>query len=535
MTRYSKKYERILNALAESEQPNKTLFEETDDAFQILEIIYEDTGKPIDGIIKKVNKNAEKFFNLKANECLGKKIKDYVPSTEDYWFAEWDKVLKTGKPSHIQNRHLDTEIWFDIFSFPYSDGQVGVLFRHISNTKKLEQDKRFKVLIIATSELIYQMNPDWSEMLQLNSRGFLKNTLEPDKNWLNSYIPTEEQELVISSIYNAVKKKEIFELEHRVYRPDGSIGWVHSRAVPLINDNGDITEWFGAANDITNRKITEEELLNRHYELSRLIEIKDEFLSIVSHEFKTPLNVIFSAVQIMEQQFLNEQSAKGKELLFKIKQNSFRQMRLVNNLLDITRVNAGGMKMKLSNKDIVYYTRAITESVEVYAKQKNITLEFSSAIKRKIIAIDEEFYERIVLNLLSNAIKFTEKGKTIQVKLFRKTVNKSAMICLQVIDQGLGIPEDKTGTIFERFGQVDSRLTRQAEGTGIGLSLVKMLIELLGGTISLDSRLGYGSTFSVFLPDRTVKEKVDNKKDKFSNDRLIHSIEVEFSDIYLHI
>lgn len=396
-------------------------------------------------------------------------------------------------------------------------------------------DKRFIALTMATSESIYQMSPDWNVMIQLNSQGFLKNINEPDGNWINSYIPPEERDLVLSTIHNAIEKKEIFELEHKVFRPDGSIGWVYSRAVPLFDNYGNITEWFGAANDITNRKIADEELLNRQYELSRLVEMKDEFLSIISHEFKTPLNVIFSAIQIMEQRYLNELSNKGKDLIFKIKQNSFRQMRLVNNLLDITRVNAGNMKMKLTNKEIVYYTKAIAESVEVYAKQKNIIIDFSSSMKSKIIAIDEEFYERIVLNLLSNAIKFTQSGKTIQVKLSRKTVNQSSMICFEVIDQGLGIPEDKIKTIFERFGQVDSRLSRQAEGTGIGLTLVKMLVELLGGTVSLSSKLGYGSTFRVFLPDRTVEEELENMEDGASNDRLTHSIEVEFSDIYLHI
>lgn len=534
MTSYSKKYERVLKSFSASKQSYNTLLGNADDVFLILEIIYDETGQPIDGIKTKEDYPAAKLSNLKTDEFY-EKIKEFFPFTEDHWFAEWDKVLKTGKPSHLQAYHFDSDSWFDIFSFPHSPGRVGILFRNITKIKKLELDKKLTALIMATSELIYQMNPDWSEMIQLNSRGFLKNTLGPDDNWFKSYIPPEDQEFVLSSISNAINKKEIFELEHRVYRQDGSIGWVHSRAVPLLNDNGDITEWVGAANDITNRKLAEEELLNRQHELSQLVELKDEFLSIISHEFKTPLNVIFSAIQMMEHRYFSELSVKGKDLLFKIKQNSFRQMRLVNNLLDMTRANAGRMKMELSNKDIVYYTKAITKSVEVYAKQKDIVIEFSSAMKRKMIAIDEEFYERILLNLLSNAIKFTQNGSTIQVKLFKKTVNQDSMICLQVSDQGLGIPEDKINIIFERFGQVDSKLTRQAEGTGIGLSLVKMLVELLGGTISLDSKLGYGSTFSVLLPDRTVKEQFGKMEDKSFNDRLIHSIEVEFSDIYLHI
>lgn len=534
MASYTKKYERVLNALTEGEHLYKTLFEDTDDAFKILESVYDENGEPIDSIYRRINKSAEKLSNLNPEKCLGNRTGELFPSIDPNWFSEWDKVLKSGKPSHVPNYQVRSDCWFDIFSFPYSEGHVGVLYRDITPAIKLQQDKRFRALTIATTELIYQMNPDWSEMTQLNCPGFLKNTLEPERNWI-SYIPHEEYELVRAAIQKAVENKEIFDLEHRVCRQDESIGWVHSRAVPILNENGDITEWFGAANDITKRKIAEEQLLHRQHELSRIVELKDEFLSIISHEFKTPLNVIFSAVQIMEQRCLNELSNKGKDLLFKIKQNAFRQMRLVNNLLDITRVNAGSMKVKLSNKEVVFYTRALVESVEIYAKQKDITIEFSSSIKRKVIAIDEEFYERIVLNLLSNAIKFTQKGMNIQVVLSLKTHQQAPMICLQVIDQGLGIPDDKTKTIFERFGQVDSRLTRQAEGTGIGLSLVKMLVELMDGTISVDSKLGCGSTFSVLLPDRTVRKKSESTNDVFSNDRLIHSIEVEFSDIYLHI
>lgn len=534
MAGYMQKYERVLNALKESDHRlNQKLFNDTDDAFQVIEMIYDETGKPVDGIIKKANKNVGKILNLKMEGFIGKRIREAFPTTESFWFKEWNQVLQSGKASHRPDYQGESNHWLDVFSFPYSEGQIGIIYREITPSMIVDQYKRFQALTIATTELIFQMNPDWSEMTQLNNPGFLKDTPEVDNGWLDSYIPSVEQELVLSNIREAVKNKKIFELEHRVNCRNGSIGWVHSRAVPLLDHNGEITEWFGASNDITKRKTAEEELIKRHHELKRIVEMKDEFLSIISHEFKTPLNVIFSAIQIMEHRCFNELSTKGKDLLFKIKQNAFRQMRLVNNLLDITRVNAGSMKMKLSNKDIVCFTRAITESVEVYAKQKHISIDFSSAMKKKIIAVDEEFYERILLNLLSNAIKFTEKGKSIQVRLFPKKCHKNPMICLQVIDQGLGIPADKTNTIFERFGQVDSRLTRQAEGTGIGLSLVKMLVELLGGKITLESEPGIGSTFSVLFPDKTVKENAEKSQDTLYNDRLIHSIQVEFSDIYL--
>jgi signal transduction histidine kinase len=260
--------------------------------------------------------------------------------------------------------------------------------------------------------------------------------------------------------------------------------------------------------------------------------MKDEFLSIISHEFKTPLNVILSALQILEHIYINEFSDKPRCLLNKIRQNSYRQLRLVNNLLDIARANAGQFKINKANKDIVSLTRAITDSIGIYAEQRGIKLEFSSTIKRKEIAIDEDLYERIMLNLLSNAIKFSKEGKTIFVSLNQKLINGKTMISIQVIDQGLGIPDEKTDLIFERFGQVDNIFTRQTEGTGIGLSLVKMLVELLDGTISVDSKLGFGSTFSILLPTKKVRELKNEQKVQETNERLINALAIEFSDIY---
>jgi signal transduction histidine kinase len=205
---------------------------------------------------------------------------------------------------------------------------------------------------------------------------------------------------------------------------------------------------------------------------------------------------------------------------------------LVNNLLDIARANAGQFKIKKTNKDIVSLTRAITDSIGIYAEQRGIKLQFSSAIKGKEIAIDEDLYERIMLNLLSNAIKFSKEGKTIFVSLNQKLINGKTMIRIQVIDQGLGIPDEKTDLIFERFGQVDNIFTRQTEGTGIGLSLVKMLVELLDGTISVDSKLGFGSTFSILLPTKKVRELKNEQKVQETNERLINALAIEFSDIY---
>ncbi|WP_023974420.1 hybrid sensor histidine kinase/response regulator [Clostridium beijerinckii] len=277
-------------------------------------------------------------------------------------------------------------------------------------------------------------------------------------------------------------------------------------------------------------KKTKDELNKKNLELERTLEMKDEFLSIISHEFRTPLNVISSAIQAMNYICCNELSDKAKKYLRMIRQNTFRQLRLVNNLLDITRINAGRIKINKKNVDIVFLTKSIIESIYTYVALKSIDVTFVSLIEKKIIGIDDEKYERILLNLLSNATKFTPEGKPIIVTL--SSINDK--ICVEVKDKGIGIPEDKANIIFERFGQVDSSLSRQAEGAGIGLSLVKKFIEALGGSISVKSELGKGSTFTILLPSETIIEDyMDKEVVNLLDNRLVQNTKIEFSDIYL--
>jgi signal transduction histidine kinase len=258
--------------------------------------------------------------------------------------------------------------------------------------------------------------------------------------------------------------------------------------------------------------------------------MKDDFLSLFSHELKTPLSVINSAIQAMEVLCKDEISPRTNRYIKIIKQNSYRQMRIVNNLLDITRVNAGKIKIKKKNYDIVFLTKVIVDSVNIYAEQKGIKIIFKSTVKKKIIGIDEEKYERILLNLLSNAIKFTAQNKNIYISLY---ITKGR-VNVKVKDEGIGIPSNKANIIFERFGQVDSSISMEAEGTGIGLFLVKLLVDALGGTISVSSKEGKGSAFIISLLDLKTNESISNiELQALGDKRLIQAIAVEFSDIYI--
>jgi signal transduction histidine kinase len=328
-----------------------------------------------------------------------------------------------------------------------------------------------------------------------------------------------------------------FNIEEYMFdRFERGVTYWRSTMTPIY-ENGKLKYCIEMTTDITEqvlyrKKIEEQaEIIAKQNELlEKTIDMKDEFLSIISHEFRTPLNVIDTAIQAMSCIYKDELSDKVKEYIKMIRQNTYRQLRLVNNLLDITRANAGRIKIHKKNIDIVFLTKAITESVCDYAAQKGVNVTFEASFKKKIIGIDDEKYERILLNILSNAIKFTPQDKCINVKM--RTIKKN--ICIEVKDSGIGIPKDKIDLIFERFGQVDSSLSRHAEGAGIGLSLVSKFTEALGGSISVKSKVGRGSTFSILLPDEKIENENNEEEARdLMDNRLVQVSSVEFSDIYL--
>lgn len=319
---------------------------------------------------------------------------------------------------------------------------------------------------------------------------------------------------------------------------------------PFFDNDGSFKMGILCSRDITSLVQKEslilrqkEELLNAEIQTREALEaslkLKDEFIYLISHEMRTPSAIVSSALQAIELMYKKEITPNVKKHLNTIKQNTNRQLRLINNLLAITRISSGNIKLNRSAFDIVFLTKAIVKSVEVYGKQKEIEISFRSKLSKKVIFLDEEKYERILLNLLANAVKYTPVGKKIYVSLYTKRAMNKNMICVSVIDEGIGIPKDKKDLIFERFGQVDSSLSRQAEGTGLGLTLVKMLVEAMEGEICLDSELGKGSTFTVMLPIVKPVADIDNAHSchqggqLYSNDdRIVRTASIEFSDIY---
>jgi signal transduction histidine kinase len=277
-------------------------------------------------------------------------------------------------------------------------------------------------------------------------------------------------------------------------------------------------EVVDAFNQITkgyNQKINEVE------EYSNL---KANFMATMSHELKTPLNIILGCVQLMEMQVTDNEAFK--KYLKMLKQNSFRLLRLINNFIDINKIEVENLTINLVNDDIIRVIEDISLSIVEYTSLKNIEIIFDTEVEEKYMAFDHDKIERILLNLLSNSIKFTEAGGIIMINIY----DKDDHMVISVKDNGIGIPEEMQDKIFDRFVQVDSTLRRRAEGSGIGLSLVKSLVELHEGRISVKSELGKGSEFIIELPIKQVERKLQASIDGSLTN--VEKIKIEFSDIY---
>lgn len=263
-------------------------------------------------------------------------------------------------------------------------------------------------------------------------------------------------------------------------------------------------------------------LLNKSKEQTKFI---TEFFSNISHELKTPLNVIFSSLQLLNT-YNEAEFIKNRNRYFDImKQNCYRLIRLINNLLDVTKHDAGFIIPNLHNGDIVCMVEDITMSIISYAESKGINIIFDTDIEEKIIAFDADKMERIILNLLSNALKFTTRGGKIYVLI----TDKEDSVEISVKDTGIGIPDEQKELIFERFMQVDKKLNRNNEGTGIGLSIVKSFVEMHNGEIKLESKLGLGSEFTIILPSKQLEK--DNDSAEIKGD-ITERVNLELSDIY---
>lgn len=272
-----------------------------------------------------------------------------------------------------------------------------------------------------------------------------------------------------------------------------------------------------------------ESVYNKLQMIKERNKFKTEFLTRASSIIKKPINTIFEVNKILDSNKDTYNYEGIRSYTKTVKQNSYRLKRLLNNIEEISKIEAGIYYRDYKIYDLAKYLNKLVELCREYTKPKNLNITFESNKREVLILMDKEKFEKIILNLLSNAIKFTEKGGKINVSL--KVDKKDVIIAIK--DNGSGIPSNKLDFIFENFEQVNRSLSRTAEGTGVGLYLVKKLALVHHANIKVNSKIGYGSKFEVILKDNYLENTKENrhKLEDIIIDR--ESIDLEFSDIYL--
>ncbi|MGK4007328.1 ATP-binding protein [Sorangium sp. So ce1036] len=288
----------------------------------------------------------------------------------------------------------------------------------------------------------------------------------------------------------------ILDIEEPLLRPDGQRRVLLTSKVPIRDERGDVTGLLGIYADITERKQMELDLQRAKEAADAAARAKGEFLTVMSHELRTPLSLITGPLQSLLSNPDEPLSPRVRADLERIQRSGRRLRRLVDDVLDYQKIEAGKMQVDWEAVDVGELVSDMVEEARPAAERGGIRLSAEVDRALQAVPLDRRKFEKIALNLLSNALKFTPQGGRVTVALRAR----DGAFELAVEDTGPGIPADKRHLLFQRFQQIDASATRKHEGTGIGLSLAKELAELMGGTVGVESEPGAGARFVVRLP-----------------------------------
>ena len=359
-----------------------------------------------------------------------------------------------------------------------------------------ESEARFRQLADAMPQIVFTAQPDGH--VDYYNRRWYEYTgiadVAPSDSW-QKVVTGEWLARVERRWRDALESGKPYEIECPLRRHDGEYRWHLGRAVPIRDDSGRIVRWFGTNTDIHERKQYEQEIQAAHAEAKRASRMKDEFLATLSHELRTPLNAILGWAHILQLKAqLPGDLVQGVQV---IERNARAQGRIIEDLLDMSAILSGKVRLEESRVDLAELARAAIDTARPTAAAKQIALQVSIEAPEATVRGDVHRLQQVLWNLLSNAIKFTPPGGHVRVSLVR--TNGYYELC--VSDTGEGIPAEFLPFMFDRFRQADATQARRHGGLGLGLSIVRQLVELHGGTVRAASEgPGRGSAFYIRLP-----------------------------------
>ncbi len=380
-----------------------------------------------------------------------------------------------------------------------------------------ESERRFRNLADSMPQIVWTANPA-GEVDYYNQRvhEFSGFSQQADGTWKwQPVLHPDDEQRTLEVWQQALETGQIYECEHRLKKIDGEFRWYLSRGMPVKDERGCITKWYGTATDIHAQKqyqAEREQLLQREQaartEAELASRLKDEFLATLSHELRTPMNAMLGWTSILRTRKVNE--ATSARALETIERNTKTLNQLIEDILDVSRIIRGKVRLNLQPLQLVPAIEQAIETLKPTAAAKDIQILVEPLDVNSLQVMgDSSRLQQIFWNLLSNAIKFTSNGGCVTVK-FSEAIEEreenaqfpiAKFARIQVSDNGIGIASEFLPYVFDRFRQADGSITRSHGGLGLGLAIVRHLVELHGGTVRVHSLgVGQGATFSVNLP-----------------------------------
>jgi PAS domain S-box-containing protein len=467
-----------------------------------------------------VNREAERLLQRPRGELVGRCVWDEFPAAVGARFErEYRRAAEESTTAQFEARYPPLDAWFDVRAYPTADG-LSVYFSNVTARKRAEErlresEERYRLLADLIPQYIWTTDANgYHRYFSRRWYEFTGTTLEETEGdgWLR-FIHPDDRERTIACWKRSLETGEPYSIEYRFQNVDGEYRWFWGQAMPQRDASGAIAGWFGTLTDVSERKRAEEErerLLDREQEaraeaeerreeLERVTESRTRLMRGFSHDVKNPLGAADGYAQLLEDGILGELSEKQVESVERIRRSIQVSLHLIHELLELARAESGQIELEPVPTDVAELAREAAEDFRAQATASGLALEVR-ADEALSTETDPMRVRQILSNLLSNAVKYTPEGRiTVEAGLRTDEGGHRAgdRIALRVADTGPGIPVEKRETIFQEFTRLDPEAQH---GAGVGLAISRRIARLLGGDITVESEVGRGSAFTLWLP-----------------------------------
>ncbi|PZO39575.1 MAG: hypothetical protein DCF19_13385 [Pseudanabaena frigida] len=392
----------------------------------------------------------------------------------------------------LQEREIQLQKLSERLALSLKSGAIGTWEWDIGQNAILWDERMYELYGVSKSSNL----PTVTESIQIVSYDIWSESLHPDDR-----MPT------VTLLQQAALGQAEYDTEFRVVHPDGSIHFIKAFGMLVRDAHGNPQSIIGVNFDISDRKRAETQLQKTNEELIRATRLKDEFLANMSHELRTPLNAILGMNEGLKEQVYGSLNERQLQSLQTVERSGLHLLELINDILDLAKIESGQVELEYTPVSVFHLCQSSLVFVRQQAQKKHIQIETKLPLGLPDLMVDERRIRQVLINLLNNAVKFTLEGGLISLEVkqvYSDAINDNShphqFLRISIVDTGIGISSENVKKLFQPFIQVDSALNRRYEGTGLGLALVKRIVELHGGQVGLTSQLGVGSCFMIDLP-----------------------------------